>query len=193
VLNFKRQEIWSNGFTLIELVIGIGLTGLLISLSFSVFNFTSRMSKEVSIEDDFLLQGRFAVEYIRDEVSKAIKIVSMEDYKPDIFPYTDTLPFFIIQENKEGTGYKHVFYRLSGSYIYRTVITSAEYCPQKSVSYGGDNFVLNNVIDIKDTYYDKDNELLCLVIKTKNKSNGKEYCFMETLYLRDDINLRGSN
>lgn len=189
--NLKLQEIWNKGFTLIELVIGIAFTGLVISLSFSVFSFTSKVASGVSVEDDFLLQGRFAIEFIKDEFTKddpaikSIEVVSMEDYLPEDFRYTDTLRFFVI---KEETNYKHIFYKLDGETLTRIGFETADKKPNRMPTMRGNNPILEDVVDIGDTYYDKENKLLCIVIRTKNKANGKEYCFMETIYLRDDIN-----
>ena len=195
MLSFKPPGTSNKGFTLIELIIGIGLTGMLISMSFSVFDTTSRISKQVSIEDDFLLQGRFAIEYIRDDITednkaiKSIQIVSMKDYLPDKFNYTDTLGFFIVKEEKKE--FNHIFYKLEGETLSRVSFGSPIKLPKNMTSDKGNNPVLENVSSIKDSYYDKENELLCLIIKTKDKSRSKEYKFMETLYLRDDIKIRG--
>ena len=99
MLSVKPPGTSNKSFTLIELIIGIGLTGMLISLSFSVFEKTSRISKQVSIEDDFLLQGRFAIEYIRDDINedkndiRSLQIVAMIDYLTDKFNYTESLGF----------------------------------------------------------------------------------------------------
>lgn len=185
MLNFKLRETWNKGFTLVELVIGIALTALLISLCFTVFNFTSRVSNGVQVEDDFLLQGRFAIEYIREEITKANEIISMDDYLPDNFVYTDTLGFFII---KEEVYFNHIFYKLDGEILTRISFETQDKCPKKMPSKKGNNPILEDVVEIKDSYYDKENKLMCIVIRTKNKSNDKEHCFMETLYLRDDIN-----
>ena len=195
MLSFKPPGTSNKGFTLIELIIGIGLTGMLISMSFSVFDTTSRISKQVSIEDDFLLQGRFAIEYIRDDITednkaiKSIQIVSIKDYLPDKFNYTDTLGFFIVKEEKKE--FNHIFYKLEGETLSRVSFGSPIKLPKNMTSDKGNNPVLENVSSIKDSYYDKENELLCLIIKTKDKSRSKEYKFMETLYLRDDIKIRG--
>ncbi len=191
MLNFKYRGIWNNGFTLIELVIGIALTGILLSLGFNTFYFASRVSKDISIEDDFLLQGRFAIEYIRDEVIEAVEIIHMDDYLPRNFPYRETLPFFIVK--KEGDIYNHIFYRLSDHTLYRTDFKSNICCPVDMPNNGGHNFILDNIYDIQNTYYDKENMLLCIWIKSKNKTNNKEYSFTETLYLRDDLAKRGLN
>jgi len=180
----------NRGFTLIELVIGIGLTGLLIALAFSIFSFTSRVSNEVQVEDDYLLQGRFAIEYIREEIIGASEIVSMDDYLPDNFLYTDTLGFFIV---KEDAYFNHIFYKLDGEILTRISFETHDKCPKNMPGLRGNNPILENVYDIKDSYYDKDNMLLCLVIRTRDKADGKEYSFMETLYLRDDLNKRGLN
>lgn len=197
MLSFRRQGICNKGFTLIELVIGIGLIGLLISITFSVFSFTSLVFDKIQVEDDLLLQGRFALEYIREEiterdiVTEALEIISMNDYLPDNFSYLDTLGFFIVK--KQGTIYNHIFYRVANNTLYRTDFKSATYLPKDMPNNLASNFVLDNICETKDTYYDKDNKLLCLVIQTKDAKTGKEYRFMETLYLIDDINKRGIN
>lgn len=185
MLNFKHREKKSRGFTLIELVIGLAFIGLLISISFSVFLFTSRVSKQVLVEDDFLLQGRFALEYIREEIDEAIEIVSLEDYLPENFFYTDTLGFFII---KKESGFNHICYKFEDEKLTRISFETVDKKPNIIPSIKGNNPILENVSEIKDSYYDKDEGLLCIVIKTRNKENGKEYSFMETIYLKDDIN-----
>lgn len=185
MLNFKRQETWNRAFTLIELVIGIGLTGLLLLVSFSIFSFTSKVASDVQTEDDFLLQGRFAIEYVREDITEATEIVSMEEYLPDNFLYTDTLDFFIV---KEEIDFNHIFYKLDGEILTRISFKTSEKLPKNMPNMRGNNPILEDVCKISESYYDEENEILCLVIRTKNKLNSKEYCFMETLYLKDDIN-----
>lgn len=194
---FKQQGISSKGFTLIELIISIGLIGILITMSFSVFNFTSSVWNQVSGEDDFLLQGRFAISYIKEdiiEVSSNIKsteIVSLKDYLPENFYYNKTLGFFIIKD--EGLSYKHIFYKVENEILTRVTFSSPNKLPKKVPSVTTHNPILESVSSVNETFYDKERDLLCLIIKTQDKLKDKEYTFMETLYLKDDLNEGGYN
>lgn len=192
--NFKLEGTRNKGFTLIELLIGIGLTSLLISLSFSILSITSKLSNEALTLDDFLLQGRFALEYIKEDILdidksiKSIEIISMQDYLPDNFMYTETLGFFIIKEELE---FNHIFYKLEDEILTRISFKSPNKYPKKILGKPGDNTILKNVYSLKDSYFDSENNILCMIIQTKDKDNNKIYNFIETLYLKDDLKMRG--
>lgn len=71
----KQQYQNHKGFTLIELILGICLTSMLIILLLSFLEVTLKVNEKDFAKDEMLLQGRYAVEYLKEEITKADKII----------------------------------------------------------------------------------------------------------------------
>lgn len=72
---WKQQYQSHKGFTLIELILGICLTSMLIILLLSFLEVTLKVNEKDFAKDEMLLQGRYAVEYLKEEITKADKII----------------------------------------------------------------------------------------------------------------------
>jgi len=66
----------NRGFILMELILYIAIGSIIVLAMFSMMNFTIRVYKRGQNEDEILLHGRHAIEYIKKEIKSADKIFS---------------------------------------------------------------------------------------------------------------------
>ncbi|MGM0395595.1 MAG: type II secretion system protein [Bacillota bacterium] len=174
------------GFTLIEIVLAIGFMGVLILVFFSIIRFTDLTSKRIQGADDSLLNGRYAVEYIIEDVELSDEIVSMMDYCPENIDMDHTLGFVLINETIDEYDdiiYQHIYYRITHGSLYRTTFDSMMKCPDVALSNGGSNRFLDNVTDVGNSGYDSGDKLLFIEVITTDPLSSREYIFMESKYL----------
>lgn len=193
MLRFKQLEYPSrSGFTIIETIISIGFLGVIILMLFSILKMSESSAEKIQRVDDFLLNGRYAAEYIIEDVMLADEIVSVEEYLPRNIHY-ETLGFILINYNNgvdvekkdvdKYYKYKYIYYRLTGNTILRSTYSYNGYRPNYAPYNGGHNNLVKNVVSVGGSGYNSDNKLLYIDIVTKDPENGKEYKFMETKYL----------
>lgn len=68
------------GFTLIELILFMAISSLLMLTYFSVLTFNLRVSERNLLEDEMLLNGRYILEYIKEEIASADRIVPSSSF-----------------------------------------------------------------------------------------------------------------
>lgn len=186
MLNLLPQEFSSKkGFTLIEVVIAIGFSGMFILMFFSIMRFTELNTSKVQIADNYLLNGRYVTEYISEDIMLADEIISQDDYCPENLSEDNILGFFLINRlvDDEKISYQHIYYDLTQGSLYRRTFDSNIRCPNKAANNGGNNRFLDNVVEIENSYFNNEDFLVYLEIKTMEPENNKEYIFTETKYL----------
>lgn len=67
-------------FTLIELILFMAISSLLMLTYFSVLTFNLRVSERNLLEDEMLLNGRYILEYIKEEIAHADRIVTSSNF-----------------------------------------------------------------------------------------------------------------
>jgi len=188
-----RESSNRGGFTVIEIIIALGFTGIVLIMFFSIFRSTEASAGRIQKFDDAMLNGRYATEYIIEDVMLADEIIGMEDYCPDGIFQGEYLGFILINHN---TGenietkdydktfrYKYIYYRLTGDVIFRSTFSHNAYLPENAPSNGGHNVLARNVLSIGSSNYCSDKSLLFIEIKTKDPAYEKEYKSTETKYL----------
>lgn len=185
VLNLLHQESRnSKGFSLIEIVLSIGFIGMLLTLMFSMLRLTEKSSILLHDRDDLMLNGRYATEYIIEDVELADEVVDMDDYCPLNIEKESTLGFILINHNRiEGFEYQYIYYRLSGDTLIRTTYNNNTYKPDNPPGNGGNNNVVHNVSSLNDSGYCSKDQLLLVNISMESSRNGGERSFMESKYL----------
>ncbi len=183
----------NKGFTVIEIVLAIGFMGMAIVMFFSIMKSTDVSANHIQRFDDFMLNGRYAAEYIIEDVMLADEIVSTEEYYPEGIQENDTLGFILINHNNgvntdtkdydKYFKYKYIYYRLTGDVIFRSTYSHNTYRPENAPSNGGNNVLVQNVISIGDSYYCLEDKMLFIDIENRDPKSDKEYKFMETKYL----------
>ncbi|WP_422487178.1 hypothetical protein [Gudongella sp. DL1XJH-153] len=181
------------GYTIIEIVMAIGFLGISIVIYFSIMRSTEESANRIQKFDDFMLNGRYATEYVIEDVMLADEIISMEEYYPGGIQQSDTLGFILINHNNGVNTdtkdydnyfkYKYIYYRLTGDVVFRSTYSHNSYRPENAPSNGGDNVLAKNVISIGDSNYCPEDRMLFIDIETQDPASSKKYKFMETKYL----------
>ena len=188
-----RESSNRGGFTVIEIIIALGFTGIVLIMFFSILRSTEASAGRIQKFDDAMLNGRYATEYIIEDVMLADEIIGMEYYCPDGIFQGEYLGFILINHN---TGenietkdydktfrYKYIYYRLTGDVIFRSTFSHNAYLPENAPSNGGHNVLARNVLSIGSSNYCSDKSLLFIEIITKDPAYEKEYRSTETKYL----------
>lgn len=75
MLNLKGPYLDNKGFSLMELILGICLIAILISTIYSLIYFTGSIFKKGEAMDTALFNGRYAIEFIKDELLSADRVI----------------------------------------------------------------------------------------------------------------------
>lgn len=173
----KHQFQNNNGFSLIELIVSISIISMVIVNIYSMLTFSINSSTRGELYDDILLNGRYGIEYIKDEIKRADKIISVNNISVIESNHPHNMGFVIMQEfiNERGnTEYKYISYYLGDGSINRVA-----YNKENDASYpnkrdkAGYNFVCDYVLSIEDSYVDFEKNLINLDISVG--SNKKIY------------------
>ena len=187
----KMRRIWKNkkhceGFTLTELLFALAIGSIIAICLYSILNFTINVYKFTDTQDEILLNGHYAIEYIKREIESAEKII---DINLDIFSeivekYEDNIGFVIMRYNPQDTEkYNYSTYYFKNNKIYRLAVNRAIEEYPKGGSFGGHNQIAEFVISIEGTGIDFEAGLIDLSFILKGKQ-GRDINFRTKLNIR---------
>ena len=81
MFNLKHGYLNKKGFTLLELILGIGIMSLLIITFYTILTFNLKVNEKALLEDEILLNGRYILEYIKGEINSADKIIVSDKFE----------------------------------------------------------------------------------------------------------------
>ena len=93
--SLKLQYESRKGFTLVELILFIGISSMLMLTLFSILTFHIKTSEKILLEDEILLNGRYCIEYIKNEISNADKIIVSHHFQGLDEKYPSNIGFVI--------------------------------------------------------------------------------------------------
>lgn len=148
-----------SGFTILELILFMAISSLLMMTFFSVLSFNARASERIMLEDEMLLNGRYAIEYIKERLISADQVILSKNFPGLDENYPTNIGFVIVEHtykaldknNSPGEKSKKEFYI---SYNYSTYyiefgklkrIGTSEYNNPNALPYYG-SFQGHNVI-----------------------------------------------
>src|SRR5699024_2619110 len=70
----------NRGFTLIELPMGICIIGIIILSLYFMFNYSVKVTQIGEEKEEILLNGRYAIEYIKKEIRQSEEIISTSKF-----------------------------------------------------------------------------------------------------------------
>lgn len=193
MLNLKQQFQKRMGFSLLELILGICLTSILTLSLYSIMNFSLNITKLGESKDELILNGRYAIEYIKEEIKGADKIISTKKINSFNTKYPKNFGFIIMQDTKDIKDkptndeeylyrYRFISYYLNGNVIQR-IACSLPTPNYPTISYlKGHNIICESVISISESNVDFEKGLINLSITVGNES-GEVYDFKSTLYM----------
>jgi len=178
----------SKGFTLMEVIIGIGLMAMVISMFFCILHFTSMCNDLILNTDDYLLDGRFALGYIRDDVTTGLDVLSINSINNITNKYPENMGFIVRAFDSENSRYKFIFYTKNQDVLIRHTFSSPLDEPPSYNNSEGYNTIVKNVQSLEGCEIDTYNNVMILSLVLKDKKSSKTYEFIETISLLDDIN-----
>lgn len=181
-----RAKSKNEGFTLIELILSLAIGSIIIMTMFSLLRFTAQGCIKAENEDEILLNGRYAIEYIKNEIKAADKIISIDKIKELDKKYNDNLGFIIFKHDpNKGNGYEYnyVTYYLENNKIIRIAANRNNYGLPWATSFGGHNTVAEYVSSIEGTQIDFERKIIKLNFALKGVTN-REYSFKSVISIR---------
>lgn len=76
MLKLKLRFQNRNGFTLMEVVLGVTIISILLMTLYTSLSYTSKVTKNSMDKDEVLLNGRYTLEYIKENIGSADKIIA---------------------------------------------------------------------------------------------------------------------
>lgn len=187
---FQRNK----GYLLLELVISISITMILIISLYSMFEFTTTTTALGETMDEVLLNGRYGIEYIKEEISYADLIICSSKIKNLNVLYPSNIGFVIMQdlknyipkayENKEEYKYRYRFitYYLTGNKLQRISCNKDSPIYPEVKYMTGHNVVCESVLSILDSNVDFENKLINLSL-SMGKDNKEMHKFKSTDFI----------
>lgn len=187
VLHIKPIFQRNRGFTLMELVLVLGLSSVLILCLYNLLGFTMNTCKKVEDKDKLLLNGRHSIEFIKDEIKAADMIISSEKFSGLKIRYPTNIGFVILKIDRD-KDYKPIEYRYSTFYTNKDKIVRIA-CSRISERYpsysyfSGNNTLCEFSESILNTEFIPEDNMIYLDLRFVN-DNGEE------LILKSDILIR---
>lgn len=181
MLNIRHTYPKNKGFTLIEIILAIGICAIIIVPLFSILDFSIDACTIGDEKDDLMLNGKHAIEYIKNEIKSADMIVSIDKFKDLKTSYPTNIGFVIMINEADGN-YRYITYHSKNKRIIRIACTRTNNIYPSQNYFAGHNEICNLVDSIEDTVFDPKQDMIYLDIKlTKNNSS---------LSLKSDIYIR---
>lgn len=183
----KHLSLNNKGFTLIELLVSIGITSILFMNLYSMLTFSINSSAIGEAYDEMLLNGRYGIEFIKEDIERADKIISIHNISVINNKHPYNMGFVVMKQYIDEEGnmvYRYTSYYLGDERIY--IIT---YNKEDNPSYPnktdtpGYNIVCENVVSIEDTNIDFENNIINLKISVGSK-NKVYHNFKSTIAIR---------
>lgn len=199
---FRKKNKNDSGFSLIELLLALSIGSIVFLSLYSLLNFTINVCKAREGEDEVLLNGRYAIEYIKKEIESADRII---DIKIDPFnkiddKYGENIGFVImtdVSQDKSGKKYNYSTYYMEKDKIRRIALNVENDKYPQIEGYGnmGHNVIAEYILSFGDTKIDFNSGLidLCFVFKKdKNKAiNFNTKIKIRCPVVRSSVEIRG--
>ncbi|NLL82432.1 MAG: prepilin-type N-terminal cleavage/methylation domain-containing protein, partial [Tissierellia bacterium] len=182
-----------SGFSLIEMVIVIGISSMLLLIILSLYNASTKGLKYTLERDETYLYGRYIVDYIKNEIKQSDVIIKSEKIENLDNKYPTNIGFVIMTDRGENyynkgyvSRYNFCTYYMKDNILVRIAYNASNGKYPKAVNFGGYNEVYDRVISIDKTRVDYDNKLLELSISLGN-SEEQACVFSSTIFLYNNI------
>lgn len=180
MLNIKHILSKNKGFTLIEVMLALGISSMIIIPLFTILNFSVKACDLGEQKDDLILNSRYAIEFIKGEVKVADKVISSKQISGLNEKYPSNLGFVIMI--REEDNFRYITYYVKDSKLLRIACTRrVDKYPIES-NFGGHNIISEFIDDIEQCQLDEESSIIILDFKFKHKD--------EELRLKTDIYIR---
>ncbi|MBU5311016.1 prepilin-type N-terminal cleavage/methylation domain-containing protein [Tissierella carlieri] len=174
----------NRGFTLIEIILSLAICSLIIIPIFSILDISIEACTIGDEKDQLMMNGRYAIEYIKGDIRAADKIISSDKIK-DLkkkFPTNIGFIIMIIEEEKSKNIYRYITYHRKNDKLVRMACSRVDDKYPLYTHFDGNNDLCEFVDNIEDTKFDTENSIIYLDLKFKHN--------YEKLDLKSDIYIR---
>ena len=180
--NIRRIFLKNRGFTLIEVILALAIASIVIIPIFSILNFCIKACNLGEQKDDLILNGRYACEFIKNEVRTADKIISTEKFPGLNEKYPSNIGFVIMINEDNDTDCRYITYYIKDSKLVRIACTRfiGKYPDQSA--FVGHNVISEFVESIEESQFDPENSIILLDFILKHED--------EDLRVKKDIYIR---
>lgn len=186
MLNFLELSQNRRGMTLLELILTIALTIILLTTILSLLTYSNRSLMMADNMDEILLNGRFALEYIKGEILSADKIISSSKIKDLDFAYPTNIGFVIME--KTGNKYHFItYYRRNNELVRIACEKNLNNYPNQR-DFKGYNQICSKLLYLENTNIDIENGIINLQLDM-GEDEKSILEFKSTIFLRCDKDL----
>lgn len=188
-LNTRHLYLENKGFTLVELILVLGIFSIIMLPMYSIMNLTTNAYTSLEENDELLLNARFAVEYIKKEIRSADIVVSADKIKNLKAQDPTNIGFLLVFI--KGDKHQYITYHLKDREIVRlsTIVNENTYPKWDSFfKNSGYNKVCKLVYSINDTRIDFENSMINLDFVFSNSSDSKSFFRTKAdIFIRSNI------
>ncbi len=178
----------NKGFTLIEIILTLGVSSIIALSLVSILRFSINACGLGDEKDEILLHGRYAIEFIKDDIKAADRIISSDLIKNLKLKYPYNIGFIILKIDDEKTPneYTYISYHRKDDKIVRVACTRVDKKYPSYAEFSGNNDLCEFVYDIENTRFDTENKMIHLEFIFKH-NNGHKLILKSDIYIRCSI------
>lgn len=170
MLNLRQVYLSRKGLTLIEVIVSIAVASILIGSIYSLLFFTGKVAAKSDDLDLLLYNGRYAMEYIKKDITSADKIISSANFKDLDTQFPNNIGFVAMKEqatydSQANINYNFVTYYHRDDELVRLAYTSIKTPVYSGQTFDGFNQVTDSFRSLNNSLIDVDNNLIILSIE----------------------------
>lgn len=149
-----------NGFTLVELIITLGVFSIIILILYNILSFSIKSGEKIEKENEYIQNGKYAINYITKEIKSCDEIVSSKKFAnlDELHPVNLG---FVIKKNIKNNKYLYITYYHHYDRIRRCAVESKEEYPSGYL-FAGHNNIAEYIYSIENTTVDFDKRTITL-------------------------------
>ncbi|MDD4726144.1 MAG: prepilin-type N-terminal cleavage/methylation domain-containing protein [Tissierellia bacterium] len=191
MLILKRRFLNKSGFSLIEMVLAIGISSILLLVVLSLYSVSTKGFEYTLQEDETYLYGRYIVEQLKYEIKKSDTIIKSDKIENLNTKFPANIGFVIMTDrgkNYKDTSERYNFctYYMKNSTLVRIAYNNSNGKYPVASNFSGYNEIYDRVISIDSTSIDYDNKIVELSISLGNTEENLTI-FKSTVYLYNNI------
>lgn len=167
---YKNNSKLNNGFTLVELLLTLAISSIIVLSLNSILNFTVKCCRLGKIEDEILLNGRYAIEYIKRDIRTADKIFCSSKIEQLNEKHENNIGFVTYHYYPNDNDHNYATYILSNKRIYRISVNLKNDKLPKGNSFSGYNTIANHILSTEETSLDIESKMIELSFILQNGS-----------------------
>ncbi len=183
MLNIKTILLKNKGFTLIEVILVLGISSLILLPILSILDLSIKKFDRGEQKDDLLLNGRYAIEYIKDEIHMGDKIIDSSKFSGLKEKYPTNIGFVIMMNKEEG--YRYITYHIQNNKLIRIACNQVKKDYPSQFGFDGFNVVSEYIDNIEQSSFKPRQSMVFLDFKLKHRD--EVFNLKSNIYIRCPI------